>query len=182
MSEVTDGELVGQVRRGNREAAGRLAERYLPACHAVALSVLRDMDAAEDVCQDAFVQAMEKIDDCRDPARFGRWLLVIVRNRSRNYLRDSKASSKATIEEHEPGSPLPLPDRSAERAELRERLLAAMETLSEERRTILLLHDLEGWTHREIAEQLGLPDGTIRSHLHHARKHLRPHLQGLMDR
>jgi RNA polymerase sigma-70 factor (ECF subfamily) len=124
---------------------------------------------------------MEKIDDCREPERFGRWLLVIVRNRSRNYLRDNRISTTDPIEEHEPGSPLPLPDRNAERAELRERLLGAMATLSEERRTILLLHDLEGWTHREIAERLDLPDGTVRSHLHHARKHLRPHLQELMD-
>ena len=182
MSEVTDGELVSQVRRGNREAAGRLAERYLPACHAVALSVLRDMDAAEDVCQDSFVQAIEKIDACREPERFGRWLLVIVRNRSRNYLRDNRTATTTSIEDHEPGSSLPLPDRNAERAELRERLLSAMETLSEDRRTIVMLHDLEGWTHREIAERLDLPAGTIRSHLHHARKHLRTHLQELMDR
>lgn len=181
MIEATDGELVVAVRQGSREAAGRLAERYLRACRAVALSVLRDTHAAEDVCQEAFVHAIEKIDDCRDPERFGRWLLVIVRNRSRNYLRDSKHARHDSIDDHQPHSLAPSPERQAESAEIRELLLAAMETLPEDRRTVLLLHDLEGWTHREIADRLDLPDGTVRSHLHHARRHVRAHLQELME-
>jgi len=49
------------------------------------------------------------------------------------------------------------------------------------RREVLLLHDLEGWKHREIAEKLGMPDGTVRSHLHFARKHLRERLEGVQD-
>jgi RNA polymerase sigma-70 factor (ECF subfamily) len=53
-----------------------------------------------------------------------------------------------------------------------------LEGLSEVRREVLLLHDLEGWKHREIAERLGIPDGTVRSHLHFARKHLRDRLDG----
>jgi len=62
---------------------------------------------------------------------------------------------------------------AAEHAELQERLEAALRRLPEVQREIVLLHDLEGWRHREIAEHLGIPSGTVRSHLHFARKSLR---------
>jgi RNA polymerase sigma-70 factor, ECF subfamily len=63
-----------------------------------------------------------------------------------------------------------------ERGELRARLLEALAELSEAQREVVLLHDLEGWKHEEIAKHLGLPAGTVRSHLHHARRHLRRNL------
>ena len=67
----------------------------------------------------------------------------------------------------------PDPGLAAERAELRGRLGAALGRLPEQQREVVLLHDLEGWTHREIGERLDLPAGTVRSHLHHARRKLR---------
>ena len=60
--------------------------------------------------------------------------------------------------------------------EIREHLEEGLKGLSEVRREVVLLHDLEGWKHREIGERLGIPDGTVRSHLHFARKHLRDRL------
>jgi RNA polymerase sigma-70 factor (ECF subfamily) len=60
-----------------------------------------------------------------------------------------------------------------ERGELRALLLAALAELPEAQREVVLLHDLEGWTHEEIAGRLELPAGTVRSHLHHARRRLR---------
>jgi RNA polymerase sigma-70 factor (ECF subfamily) len=173
MTRESDSELVVGVRGGSRDAAGKLAERYLRACRAVALSILGDLHAAEDVCQDSFVQAIERIEDCRQPERFGAWLLQIVRNRSKNFLRDGKGDREVSFEDGSHTSASTPPDREAERAELRGRLLEALKELPETRREILLLHDLEGWTHREIAERLELPAGTVRSHLHHARKALR---------
>ncbi len=65
------------------------------------------------------------------------------------------------------------PDRVTERSELRERLNWALGTLNEVQREIVLLHDLEGWKHSEIAERLDMPSGTVRSHLHYARRRLR---------
>ena len=68
------------------------------------------------------------------------------------------------------------PEDDLKRAEIREQLEIALEGLSEVRKEVLLLHDLEGWKHREIGERLGIPDGTVRSHLHFARKHVRDRL------
>lgn len=173
MTDATDGELVAALRRGSREAAGRLVERYLRASRAIALSIVGDVAAAEDVAQDAFVYALERIGDCRYPDRFGSWLLQIVRNRSRNYVRDLKASRIVDLDAVSLPADGTTPQLDLERSLLRERLIGALGTLPEVRREVLLLHDLEGWTHREIADRLDLPAGTVRSHLHHARRALR---------
>ncbi len=180
MSDETDAELVAGVRRGSREAAGVLAERYLRASRAIALSIVGETAGAEDVCQDAFVYAIERIEDCRQPERFGAWLFQIVRNRSRNQVRDRKSSvpiEGVAIESG--GEP---PSARVEQREMRDRLLSALAEIPEERREVVLLHDLEGWTHREIAERMELPAGTVRSHLHLARKRLRELLDEFKER
>jgi len=182
MTDDTDAALVARVRLGSREAAGRLAERYLRACRAVALSITGSIDAAEDIAQDAFVYAIGRIDECRKPDRFGSWLLQIVRNRSRNHVRDSKADTHVELDEMELRSSVTSPERAAELSALRAQLLTALAALPEDRREVVLLHDLEGWTHREIAERMDLPSGTVRSHLHHARRVMRDALRGWLER
>lgn len=178
---MTDAELVAGVRRGDGSAAAALADRYLRGARAVAIAILHDLDAADDVCQDAFVYAIERIDDCRHPDRFGAWLSQIVRSRSRNHIRDSHEAESTPVEAEPLQAPTASPEREAERAEIRERLLGALRQIPEDRATVLLLHDLEGWTHREIAERMDLPSGTIRSHLHHARRRLRDLLQDFSE-
>ena len=177
MADESDAQLVAALRGGDREAAGRLAGRYLRPARAVALAITGNVAGAEDVAQDAFVYAMDRIDDCRDPAAFGGWLLQIVRNRARNHVRDGKADRHRSVEGLSLRSGAPSPAKEAERSALRDRLLAAMAEIREDRREVLLLHDLEGWTHREIAERMGLPPGTVRSHLHHARRAMRERLR-----
>ena len=179
--EESDAELVEQVRTGNREAAGKLAEKYLRGCRAVALAIVGDPAGAEDVCQDAMVYAFARINECRNPAHFGAWLRQITRNRARNHRRDRKDARHVGLDDAEPADQRPAPDARAEQADVRRRLLAALQTLPEDRREIVLLHDLEGWTHRAVAELLGLPEGTVRSHLHYARKSLRALLSMVRD-
>jgi RNA polymerase sigma-70 factor (ECF subfamily) len=145
--------------------------------HAVARSRLDgDPDDADDVCQEAFMTALERIDDCRNPERFGSWLMSIVRNKAHNY-RSYLAVRKAT----------PLEDvatlRSSddtgagvERRELAEDIGEAMNDLTDLQRTVFVHFDLEGWDHREIAERLGISPGASRFHLHAARRTLRRRL------
>jgi RNA polymerase sigma-70 factor (ECF subfamily) len=170
--EASDAELVVLVRRGDRRAADRLLERYLRACRAVALAVTGNEADADDVCQDAFVAAMERIDDCREPARFGGWLLQIVRNHARNALRHHAVRRAEPLDDVVVAA-RDTPAAALDRGELRGQLLQALGALPEAQREVVLLHDLEGWKHREIAERLELPAGTVRSHLHHARRRLR---------
>jgi RNA polymerase sigma-70 factor (ECF subfamily) len=170
--EDTDAELVVRVRRGDHRAADRLLERYLRACRAVALAVCGSEADADDICQDAFVAAIERIDDCRDPVRFGGWLLQIVRNRSHNLRRHAQVRRAVQLDESIVAAG-DSPATTLEQRELRGQLQAALKELPETQREVVLLHDLEGWKHAEIADRLNLPSGTVRSHLHHARRRLR---------
>jgi RNA polymerase sigma-70 factor (ECF subfamily) len=146
----------------------------------VALSVTGRHEDAEDAAQEAFLVALDRLEECRSPERFGGWLMTIVRNRSKNLVR---REALRETDEVPPGarSRLPTPDREAETTELRGFLEDALMGLSEMQRQIVLLHDLEGWKHREIADQLDLPCGTVRSHLHFARKALRRALRRAPD-
>lgn len=174
----TDRELVRQAREGDAIAFGLLVRRYQRPAYAVALSVVGRHEDAEDAAQEAFLVALERLEECRNPDRFGGWLLTIVRNRSKNLIR---RESLRETDEVPPGarSKMPTPDRVTETSELRDLLEEAMRELPEVQREIVMLHDLEGWKHREIAERLDLPPGTVRSHLHFARKALRKALQDL---
>jgi RNA polymerase sigma-70 factor (ECF subfamily) len=172
----TDGELVQRARRGDEAAFSALVERYQRPAYAVALSVTGRHEDAQDAAQEAFLVALDRLEECRSPERFGGWLMTIVRNRSKNLVR---REALRETEEVPAGarSRIPTPDRVAETAELRDHLKEALVGLSELQRQIVLLHDLEGWKHREIADRLDLPCGTVRSHLHFARKALRRALQ-----
>ena len=116
--------------------------------------------------------ALQRLNECRSPERFAGWLMTIVWNRSRNLVR---RESLRHTDQVPPGarSLVLTPDRVAEMSELRGMLKEALAVLPEVQRQIVLLHDLEGWKHREIADRLELPSGTVRSHLHFARKALR---------
>ena len=176
-SEVpSDGELVRRARQGEEVAFGLLVRRYQRPAYAVALSVTGRHEDAEDAAQESFLVALDRLEECRSPERFGGWLMTIVRNRSKNLVR---RESLREMDEVPPGarSRIPMPDRATETAELRGHLQEALMDLPEVQRQIVLLHDLEGWKHREIAERLDLPCGTVRSHLHFARKALRSALQ-----
>ena len=174
----TDGELVLRARKGEELAFGMLVQRYQRPAYAVALSVTGRHEDAEDAAQESFLVALQRLDECRSPERFGGWLMTIVRNRSKNLVR---RESLRDMDELPPAarSRMPTPDKSAEAAELRSMLRDALLDLPEVQRQVVLLHDLEGWKHREIAERLDLPCGTVRSHLHFARKALRAALEAV---
>ena len=179
---IEDAALVGRARRGDADAFAVLVRRHLPAGYAVALALTGEPADAEDVCQDAFVSALECLEDCRSPDRFRSWLLEIVRNRARDLLRARSVRRTLPLEAAATRAAGDDPLRESERAELRRRLTEALGALPEVRRLVLLLHDLEGWRHREIATELGLSEGTVRSHLYHARRQLRKRLDAGLAR
>lgn len=177
---ATDAALVEGARLGDAAAFEALVRRYTRAAFAVALSVTRDEQDAEDACQDAFVRALERLEECR-PSRFAGWLLAIVRNRAQNVRRREHVRRAAPLDL----AALPTrdsPARDAERAELRARLTQALGTLSVEECDVVLLHDLEGRTHGEIASALGISEVSSRQRLFQARTRLREQLRDLAPR
>lgn len=178
VDQLEDGDLVRRSCVGDEEAYSTLVGRYMRSAYLVAFSVTRKHEDAEDAAQEAFMVALQRLDECRNPDRFGGWLMTIVRNRSRNLIRRESLRETSVLPETA-SSDTPTPDRQAERRELREQLEEALGRLSDVQREVVMLHDLEGWKHREIAERLELPSGTVRSHLHFARKALRGSLGGI---
>lgn len=176
-----DAALVRRARDGDERAFSALVQKHLKSAHAAALVVVGDPSDAEDVCQDAFMTAVRRLEDCRPEEKFRPWLLTIVRNRAIDLRRRQRVRNADSLDVvgdiATPASPSNAgPLRNAERANAREHLAAALATLTDVRREVVLLHDLEGWNHREIGEHLGLAEGTVRAHLFWARRDLRRRL------
>ena len=172
-TDTPDADLVRAALAGSRDAAGALVTRHLRSCHLTALAVTGDVAAAEDACQEAMVRAIERLDECRSPDRFGAWVRQIARNQALNEVRRIRRFHHEEVNEQAVLSTEPSPSVHAERADMRDRILVAMQELSEARREVVLLHDVEGCTHREIAARMRLPEGTVRSHVTLARRRLR---------
>jgi RNA polymerase sigma-70 factor (ECF subfamily) len=164
-----DAELVLGARRGEAPAREELARRYLRRAFGVALAVLQNVADAEDVAQEAISAAVERLHECRLPERFGGWLLRGVRNRAlneraRRVYRSALLLGLATDERVEADEGLP---------SLGKALRAALDQLPPVRRSVMLLHDLEEWTHGEIADALQISVEMSRQHLFVARKAMR---------
>lgn len=172
-----DGELVARAREGDAAGFDALVRRHYRSALAVAMAITGRRDDAEDVCQDAWIRALEKLDECRQPDRFVYWLLQIVRNRARNFLDYRRVRRTETLESVESEASGP----GAQAARLKLRLEEAMRALSETQREIVLLHDLEGWDHRSIAENLGMSEVMSRQHLFQARRRLRDKLRDVEE-
>jgi RNA polymerase sigma-70 factor (ECF subfamily) len=175
----SDARCVERARWGDAAAFEVLVRRYFRAAYAVALAVVGNRFDAEDVCQDAFLRAAARLDECRDGAKFAPWLLRIVRNAALN-LCDRRRVRAAVPLEAVTAPAAEVADREVEREELRRHLERALSYLTPTQREVVLLHDLEGWTHRQIAAVIGTSEGMSRQHLFVARRVLREHLKSYM--
>jgi RNA polymerase sigma-70 factor, ECF subfamily len=172
----SDGALVGRARAGDPSAFEALVRRYMNAAYAVALARVGEPADAQDVCQEAWITALQRIEECRQPERFAAWFLAIVRNRAHDLRRYRGIRETLPLEsaEHAPDRHDPLKD--AEAGEIRADLLEALRSATDLQREVMLLFDFEGWSHREIAEKLGISEGAARVHLHNGRKTVRARL------
>ena len=165
--------LVVRVQRGDQEAFNELARRYARRAFAIAYRIVRHPQDAEDLVQDAFVAALDGIASFDTSRPFAPWFFRIVVNRSLNAV-----SARSTRDRHVTVSQLWRHETTvdfdpAEGSEIRARFHAALSTLPEHQRLIVELSDIDGRSSSEIGEMMDLPRGTVRWHLHHARKTLR---------
>jgi RNA polymerase sigma-70 factor (ECF subfamily) len=166
-----DTALVARVRAGDRSAFDALVHAYMRQAFQLAYRVVGHREDAEDLVQEAFLAAYQYLDSFDAARPFGPWLMRIVLNRGAN-LRRTRAR-RETEPETDAVSPAPSALEESERAEARVMLTQAMATLSERQRMIVTLFDVDGMTSTEIGEMLDLSAGTVRWHLHEARRTLR---------
>jgi RNA polymerase sigma-70 factor (ECF subfamily) len=178
--DIADAALAARASAGDRAAFGELVERHAEQARRVARAVLQDPDDADDAAQDAFLAALSKLHQY-DPQRpFGPWLMRIVANAATDRRRRRKVRRSEALDEGMVAGG-PRPDIVAEREALGDRLRQALAELTPRRRLAVVLFDVEGYSHGEIAEVLGIPEGTVRSEVFHARRRLRTLLADWRD-
>jgi RNA polymerase sigma-70 factor (ECF subfamily) len=166
-----DAELVLRAREGDSAAFDALVRLHMEQAFRVAFRVVGHREDAEDLVQDAFLAAHQYLDSFEVGRPFGPWLVRIVLNRGAN-LRRSRAR-RSTEPEVEGVSHAPSALDESMRQDTGRILHDALDTLSERQRLIVTLFDVDGHTSAEIGEMLALAPGTVRWHLHEARRQLR---------
>lgn len=186
MVEETDKNLVIRAQNGEERAFRLLVERYQRKVYSVAYSMVRHQEDAMDLSQEAFIKAYRNLARFQGSSSFYTWIYRITVNLCIDYLRKSGRVQSVDYDDRigrdnsevdGDGSILPTrldadPSRSLMRKELIEKMQQALETLSENHRSILLLREVEGLSYEEMAEVLGVSKGTVMSRLHHARKNM----------
>jgi RNA polymerase sigma-70 factor (ECF subfamily) len=162
-------QLVVAAKSGDDEAFAGLVRLHQRRAYAVARAIVGTHEDAEDAVQEGFLHAYRALDRFVAGQSFGAWLHRIVANAAldltrRRRVRDADELSDVFAS--------PFRDPAID-DELRTRLGAALATLGERQRSVIVLHDVEGFKHGEIGALLGIPEGTSRSDLHHARAALR---------
>lgn len=169
---IDEAALVARVRRGDADAFDTLVSRHMRRAFAIAYRLLQQREDAEDLVQDAFLIALDRIDDCEPGRPFGPWFHRIVTNRALN-ARKARSIRRTEPVPDDVRSPAESPLRAAERSEMRDRLRDALDSLPDRQRTIVEMFELDGCSSTEIAEILEISAGTVRWHLHEARRTLR---------
>jgi len=167
--------VIGQVRRGQRDAFAALVRRYQRPVLRLARNILGDPHEAEDVAQEAFVDAYRHLDTFDGRAAFSTWLLAIARNRCLSALRKKRPIPVADVPEITDDT---RPEDNASAAETQDRLDAALDRLPDDQNRAFVLVVFVGLTPTEAAHVEGVPPGTLRSRLSRARQFLRGALKG----
>jgi RNA polymerase sigma-70 factor (ECF subfamily) len=168
-------DFVIAAQRGSEEAFAALVRLHHRRAYAVARAIVLTHEDAEDAVQDGFLHAFRALDRFRSDQPFGAWLNRIVANAALDLVRRRKVRDADELPDT-----VAVPFRDpGEADELRRRLGDALTHLSARQRSVIVLHDVEGYTHGEIGSMLGIPEGTARSDLHHARAALRRMLKNV---
>jgi len=164
---------------GDQAAMRALWTRHAPHIDVVVRRLVgHDPDLAADVAQEVWIQIFRALPSFRGDAQFGTWAHRIAVNRTLNALRRTKRMAAVEVEVEEDTSSV---EPEAERALLAASIEEAAAKLSPGARTVFMLHDVEGYTHEEIAKELGITAGGSKSQLFKARAKLRTLLAHMID-
>jgi len=172
-SEPTERDLVERCRIHDRTAQRLLFGRYKRAMYTTAFRILNDADHAHDALQDAFIDVFRSLHRFEFQSTLGAWIkTIVVRQALRKLTLENRFE---TLTDHH-DQPLTVPDTLTGH-----QLDAAIRALPSGTRAVFLLVEVEGYTHREVADLLTISAGTSKSQLHYAKKLLRKHLSELQS-
>lgn len=168
---MTEHDKIERARTGDERAFRELYDAHVDRVYRLAYRMAGEDDLARDFTQEAFLRAFQKLDQFRGDAAFSTWLHSIAVSVSLNGLRkvDRHRKRERSLED---AAPISARGRTVDPG-VRDRLKDAVDGLSDIYRTVFLMHDLEGYSHGEIAEALGVAEGTSKARLFRARAKLR---------
>lgn len=175
----SDTELIRSARQGDLSAFGALVERYQEKVVNVIYRLCGDPELAQDVAQEAFVRAWQKLPQYDIQRPFQNWLLRIAANIAISHLRQAKPT--VDIEKVQLGSMHENPDILVEEKQRDAYIRQAILDLPVASRSVLILREYEGFSYKEISDALQIPIGTVMSRLNYARTQLHHSLQHLME-
>lgn len=177
-----DEALVARAQHGDNAAFDVLVERYKERLYATAYHMTGNHEDANDLVQDAFIRAYKALHSFKGQSSFYTWVYRITVNRTLNFIKRRKDRGHVSLNdldadiESDPEYVELMshitPRREAGLNELQEKLNEALQKLSEEHRAVVILHDVQGLTHTDIAKAMRCSEGTVRSRLFYARKEL----------
>ncbi len=173
--------LVDRVQNREEMAFHELFSRFRPKIFRTALRILKEEQSAEDALQETFLNVYRAADRFRGDSKLGTWINRITVNVCLEILRKNKKHSQRTDEDISEQALLPdtrtaTPYERTRQNENSRRVWRALDRLGEKHRDVVRLHDLEGYTIREIAEQLEVAEGTVKSRLFYGREELKRRL------
>ncbi len=175
---ATDFLTIQRAIEGDERALRALWSQHAPHIDAVVRRLAGDPDLAEDIAQEVWIQIFRALPTYRGESQFGTWAHRIAVNRTLNALRRTRRLTKIETDMDEETVTV---EHGGEQAMLRSVIDAAAAKLSPGARTVFLMHDVEGFTHEEIATELGITPGGSKSQLFKARAKLRRLLAHLVD-
>ncbi|HEV3119751.1 MAG TPA: sigma-70 family RNA polymerase sigma factor [Gemmataceae bacterium] len=179
-----DHRLIAECLQGRTAAFGELVRRYQDRLYNTIVRLVGNAEDAQDVVQDAFVNAYQSLGNFKGDSQFFTWLYRIAVNTAISLKRKQRVVYSLRGGHAEDGGSEPVdnsdfsrPEHALEKTEQERRIQEALNRLSPEHRTVLVLKDIDGQKYEAMAETLGVPIGTIRSRLHRARIELREILE-----
>jgi len=183
---VAEMDLVRSARRGDLKAYDELIRRYQERIYATIYHMTSNHEDANDLAQDSFIKAYQALKSFKGGSSFYTWLYRIAVNKTINFLKQRKNRTHMSLNdldfnaENNPDLVALISDKTPRRdaglSELQEKLNAALLKLSEPHRLVVVLHDVQGQSHEEIAKVMECNIGTVRSRLFYARQQLQGYL------
>ena len=167
---ATDLSLIQRAAAGDEPAMRQLWSQHAPHIDAVVRRLVGDADDAADIAQEVWIQIFRALPTFRGDAQFSTWAHRIAVNRTLNALRRTRRLARHEVELAEDSASV---EQDGERSLLAATIANAAARLAPGARTVFLLHDVEGYTHEEIASALGITAGGSKSQLFKARARLR---------
>jgi RNA polymerase sigma-70 factor (ECF subfamily) len=176
MDHAQEIRIIRRAKEGDPSAFAELVESHQERLYRFLLRTTNQAELAEDAVQDAFVRVLKNIDRFDERYRFSTWLFTIARRLLLNSLQKKRPVNAGDWLDSASSSVMELSEETrdpSDREFAAEILDGAMETLSPHQREIVILYHHKGKTVHQVAELLGMPEGTIKSHLHRARRRMR---------